>query len=99
MLLSDFHPLRRCITKATDGQYQVQGAYFDEEIHSGDVAFKHFFEQQEQEAFPDVSVRYFTISEILNSFIVAGFHLQKFEEHRGWNGENIPWEFTIDAYK
>lgn len=99
LLLSDFHPLRRCIIKAKDGQYQVQAAYFDEELHSGDVAFKQFFDQQEQEAFPDVSVRYYTISEIINSFIAAGFQLKKFEEHRGWDNENIPWEFTIFASK
>jgi SAM-dependent methyltransferase len=99
LILSDFHPLRRCIMKTTDGQYQVHAAYFDEEIHSGDVAFKHTFEQQEQDAFPDVSVRYYTISDIINSFIGAGFQIQKLEEHRGWNGENIPWEFTIAANK
>lgn len=99
LLLSDFHPLRRCIMKETDSQYQVQAAYFDEKIHSGDVAFKHSFDQEEQEAFPDVSVRYYTISEIINSFIATGFQLQKFEEHRGWSNENIPWEFTIAARK
>lgn len=99
LILSDFHPLRRCIIKAEDGQYQVQAAYFDEELHSGDVAFKQFFDQQEQAAFPDVSVRYYTISEIINSFIAAGFQLKKFEEHRGWDNENIPWEFTIFASK
>lgn len=99
LLLSDFHPFRRCFVKGADGQYQVQNSYFDEEIHSGDVAFKYFFEQQEQEYFPDVSVRYYTISDIVNSFIVAGFQLQKFEEHRGWYNENIPWEFTIVASK
>ncbi|WP_415813996.1 hypothetical protein [Mesobacillus thioparans] len=63
------------------------------------VTFKHFFEQQEQEAFPDFRVRYYTIREIIHSFVAAGFHLQKFEEHRGWNGGNTPWEFTIAAYK
>jgi 2-polyprenyl-3-methyl-5-hydroxy-6-metoxy-1,4-benzoquinol methylase len=99
LILSDFHPLRRCIIKVKDGPYQVQAAYFDEELHSGDVAFKQFFDQREQEAFPDVSVRYYTISEIINSFIAAGFQLKKFEEHRGWDNENIPWEFTIFASK
>ncbi|WP_251027599.1 class I SAM-dependent methyltransferase [Bacillus sp. ISL-41] len=99
LVLSDFHPFRKCITKKTDGQYQVEDNYFDEEIHSGDVAFKHFFGEQEQENFPEVRVRYYTISEIINASIAAGFKLKKFEEHRGWNGENIPWEYTIAASK
>lgn len=99
LVLSDFHPFRKCITKKTDGQYQVNENYFDEEIQSGDVAFKYFFGEQEDEYFPDVRVRYYTISEIINSLVAAGFKLQKFEEHRGWNGENIPWEFTIAANK
>lgn len=29
----------------------------------------------------------------------SGFNLQRFDEHRGWNNENIPWEFTILADK
>jgi SAM-dependent methyltransferase len=99
LVLSDFHPFKKCITKKTDGQYQVKDNYFEEEIHSGDVAFKYFFAEQEQENFPEVRVRYYTISDIINSSIAAGFKLQKFEEHRGWNGENIPWEFTIAASK
>ena len=99
IVLSDFHPFRKCITGTIDGQYQIQANYFDEDIHSGDVAFKHLFDEQEHENFPDVRVRYYTVSEIINSAITAGFKLQKIEEHRGWNGENIPWEFTIAASK
>lgn len=69
------------------------------ELHHGDVAYKHAFNQQEQQDFPDVSVRFFTLSEIINSVITAGFTLKKFDEHRGWNNENIPWEFTLIATK
>lgn len=95
MVLSDFHPLRRCI----DSTYEFIPNYFDKELHRGDLAYKSYFEEQEQLDFPDVSIRSYTLSEIINSVITSGFTLSKFEEHRGWNNENIPWEFTIVALK
>lgn len=91
MILSDFHPLRKCIIS------QGEVDYFDTELRSGDVAYKGFFDEQEQLDFPDVSIRLFTLSEIINSVLSSGFKLKKFDEHRGWNNENIPWEFTILA--
>lgn len=99
MVLSDFHPLRRCMTSNSEIQNQIQQCYFDEELHSGDVAYKQYFDEAEQQDFPDVSLRLYTLSEIINSVIGAGFKFNKFDEHRGWNNENIPWEFTILASK
>src|SRR5699024_8488956 len=95
LILSDFHPLKRCI----DSDLNYKHIYFDEEFHSGDLAYKDFFNKEEQEDFPDVTLRSYTLSEILNSVIISGFKLKKFDEHRGWNNENIPWEFTILANK
>ncbi|MCR8656659.1 class I SAM-dependent methyltransferase [Paenibacillus endoradicis] len=93
IILSDFHPLRKCLTS------QGEIGYFDTEIKSGDVAYKSFFDEEEQQDFPDVVVRSYTLSEIINSILSQGFLLKKFDEHRGWKGENIPWEFTILAEK
>ncbi|GAA0321102.1 class I SAM-dependent methyltransferase [Bacillus carboniphilus] len=95
MILSDFHPLRRCI--GPNNQYEDN--YFDQEVQSGDVAYKQFFDERDQQDFPDVLVKPYTLSEIINSVISSGFTLQKFDEHRGWNHENMPWEFTIQAVK
>ncbi|AZS18327.1 class I SAM-dependent methyltransferase [Paenibacillus lutimineralis] len=91
LILSDFHPLRKCIISQGDVDY------FDRELRSGSVAYKDFFAEEEQSEFPDVSIRLYTLSEIINSVLSAGFQLQRFEEHRGWENENIPWEFTIVA--
>jgi len=99
MVLSDFHPLIRCIVANSEDQYQVQPCYFDSELRRGDVAYKHFFDEHEQQDFPDVILRLYTLSEIINSVIASGFTLMKFDEHRGWKNENIPWEFTILAKK
>lgn len=94
LILSDFHPLRKCLTTNS-----VQFNYFDNDLHNGDVAYKHFFPEEEHHDFPDVLIKSYTLSDIINSVITAGFTLQKFEEHHGWKGENIPWEFTIIAEK
>ncbi|MGZ9583731.1 class I SAM-dependent methyltransferase [Paenibacillus marinisediminis] len=93
MILSDFHPFRRCIVS------QGKIEYFDPELRSGDVAYKGFFDEEEQSGFPDTSIRLYTLSEIINSVLASGFKLKKYDEHRGWNNENIPWEFTILADK
>jgi len=93
MILNDFHPFRRCL--AGDGEIR----YFDTELRKGDVAYKHFFPEEEQSDFPDVMVRLYTMSDIINAVLDSGFRLKRFDEHRGWNGENIPWEFTILAHK
>ncbi|RDI39122.1 class I SAM-dependent methyltransferase [Falsibacillus pallidus] len=95
MILSDFHPLKRCIGRDNT----IIHGYFDEELHNGDVAYKSFFDAAEHDSFPEVSLRYYTLGEIINSVISAGLTLKQFEEHRVWNGENIPWEFTIIAVK
>lgn len=95
MILSDYHPLKRCIS--SDLKYIP--SYFDKELHNEDISYKQFFEEQEQQYFPDVSLRFYTVGEIINSVISTGFNLHRFDEHRGWDGENIPWEFTILASK
>ncbi|MGV8981710.1 class I SAM-dependent methyltransferase [Clostridium sp.] len=97
MVLSDFHPLRKCIDEGNSGQ--TQGNYFDEEVHVGDVAYKQFFSKEEQCDFPDCSLRFYTLSEIINSVITAGFELKRFDEHPKLENKNIPGEFTILAIK
>lgn len=95
MILSDYHPLLKCLNE----DFSAKPAYFDTEIHTGDIAYKHFFPEEEQVGFPDVSLRFYTLSEILNAVITARFTIDRFEEHRGWKKENIPWEFTLIARK
>jgi 2-polyprenyl-3-methyl-5-hydroxy-6-metoxy-1,4-benzoquinol methylase len=95
MILSDFHPLRKCIAEGYERQTQVN--YFDKKLHNGDLAYKQFFDELEQKDFPDTFIRLYTLSEIINSVITAGFQLKKFDEHPSWTNENIPGEFTILA--
>ncbi|WP_312094335.1 methyltransferase domain-containing protein [Niallia sp.] len=95
MILSDYHPFLKCL----NDDYTVKQTYFESKLHTGDISYKQFFSKREQEDFPNVVIRLYTLSEIINSLIAAGFILEKFDEHRGWKNENIPWEFTIIARK
>jgi 2-polyprenyl-3-methyl-5-hydroxy-6-metoxy-1,4-benzoquinol methylase len=100
MILSDFHPLKRCMCKVPgESQYLVNPVYFDQPLQNGDVAYKQYFDPFAQDQFPDVSIKSHTLSEIINAVILSGFLMKKYEEHPGWNNENIPWEFTLIAEK
>lgn len=97
LILSDFHPFR--IIYATGYAVISDNNYFDSDIHDGDVAYKNYFPQQDQADFPDCSLRFYTLSEILNAVIRAGFFIREFNEHPKWDDKKIPGEFTIYAIK
>ncbi|WP_029333531.1 class I SAM-dependent methyltransferase [Exiguobacterium oxidotolerans] len=93
LILSDYHPIKRCI----DGESQYIPRYFGQEIYEAEIAYQSHFDPAEQTEFPKVMLRHYTMSEIVNTVIRSGFTLAQLDEHRGWNGENIPWEFTLVA--
>ncbi|TFD92445.1 bifunctional 2-polyprenyl-6-hydroxyphenol methylase/3-demethylubiquinol 3-O-methyltransferase UbiG [Jeotgalibacillus sp. R-1-5s-1] len=101
IVLSDYHPAGRCITRNLDNEnnFHFSPFYFDEKIQHADISYKRFFDEEEQEFFPDVLIKQHTLSDIINALISSGFTLNKFDEHKGWGNENIPWEFTIIAGK
>lgn len=101
LVLSDFHPFRKIIAVGDAGKNAcaTNGNYFDAGIHNDDVAYKDAFCQEEQADFPDCSLRFYTLSEIINAVISVGFTIKEFDEHPNWNDERIPGEFTIYAVK
>ena len=48
---------------------------------------------------PKCSYRKYTVSEIINGIINAGFILKRFDEHPSWENEKLPGEFTAIAVK
>lgn len=101
LILSDFHPFRKINATGIVGKNAAVtgGNYFDSEIHNGDVAYKNYFPQEDQANFPDCSLRFYTMSEILNAVIHAGFIIREFNEHPKWDDTKKPGEFTIVAIK
>ena len=101
IILSDFHPIRKIVAVGRSGKNGrvTKGNYFDSNVYSGDLAYKNEFNQEEQTDFPDCSLRFYTLSEIINAVIQAGFTIKEFNEHPNWDDKNIPGEFTIFAVK
>ncbi len=99
LVLCDFHPVGKILpANIRDDQSTDTVDYFDSTAQRGDVAYKQFFDD-ERDAFPDVMIRRYTLSEIINAAIRAGLRLQAFHEHPGWINKKRPGEFTVIAVK
>jgi 2-polyprenyl-3-methyl-5-hydroxy-6-metoxy-1,4-benzoquinol methylase len=96
MILCDMHPYRKL-----DVLGLTEGDYFDTRLHYNGAPLRGFAPEEEQDAFPKILVRLYTISEIINSVINAGFTLKEFTEHnyKEYKDGKIPPEFTIIADK
>ena len=96
LILCDFHPYRKI-----NGLEQTDGDYFDSRLHGADVPLQSFAPEEEQGTFPKLLLRYYNMSEIINSVIASGFTLKEFIEHPHYKEPKklSPMEFTIIARK
>ena len=94
LILSDAHPYRKL-----NSSEKTKGDYFDTRLHEANAPLQAFFSKEEQEAFPKILMRFYTISEIINSVISSGFRLKEFIEHPHWDDPKRPVEFTVIADK
>lgn len=74
-------------------------SYFSKDVFEGEMAHARFYDDEIRTKIPKCSYRKYTISEIINSLINAGFILKKFDEHPAWENEMLPGEFTAIAIK
>jgi 2-polyprenyl-3-methyl-5-hydroxy-6-metoxy-1,4-benzoquinol methylase len=88
MILSDFHPFQKIQDALALGQEPT--GYFSEAVVEGEMAHARF---------PRRLYRRYTISEILNAALDAGFAIKRFDEHPAWNRPDLPGEFTLAAEK
>ena len=97
MICSDFHPF----TKIADilNHEQPIMCYFSTEVFEGEMAHARFYDDEVRKYFPKCSLRKYTVSEIINAVIGAGFQLQRFDEHPAWTNPALPGEFTAVAEK
>ncbi|MBR5345345.1 MAG: class I SAM-dependent methyltransferase [Clostridia bacterium] len=97
MICSDFHPF----TKIADILHfeQPTMSYFSQEIFEGEMAHARFYDEEIRQQIPKCRYRKYTISEILNAILNAGFCLKRFDEHPSWENEKLPGEFTAVAEK
>ena len=97
MICSDFHPF----TKIMDALKLEQPtmSYFSTEIVEGEMAHARFYDEAARRRFPKCFYRKYTVSEIINAIVRAGFTLARFDEHPAWENEKLPGEFTAVALK
>ncbi len=97
MICSDFHPF----TKVADSLNLETPtmSYFSTDIYEGEMAHARFYEEPIRSQIPKCCYRKYTISEIINAIISAGFCLKRFDEHPAWENEKLPGEFTAIAIR
>ena len=71
--------------------------YFSTDIFEGEMAHAPFFPDEIRKKMPKCSYRKYTVSEIVNATINAGFTIEQFDEHPAWKNEMMPGEFTVIA--
>lgn len=97
MICSDFHPFTKIMKGA--GAMHPEQDYFSTDIFEGEMAHAPFYEGEIRKQIPKCSYRRYTVSEIINAVIQAGFSLKRFDEHPAWTNDKLPGEFTILADK
>lgn len=95
MICSDFHPLQ----KVLDALHLEQPAigYFSTDVFEGEMAHARFYDEETRRRMPRCSYRKYTLSEIINGALNAGFTLRRFDEHPAWDNASLPGEFTLLA--
>ena len=97
MICSDFHPF----TKINDSlRFEMPTMnYFSKDVFEGEMAHARFYPEPVRSRIPKCLYRKYTISEIINAIIHAGFCLRQFDEHPAWDHQNLPGEFTAIAVR
>lgn len=97
MICSDFHPFTK-VMDTLDLQSPTM-SYFSTDVFEHEMAHARFYEEEIRKQFPKCSYRKYTVSEIVNAVIGAGFRLRRFDEHPSWANPALPGEFTLIAVK
>lgn len=95
MICSDFHPFTKM--QDTLGLETRQMSYFCADVFEGEMAHARFYPADVRAQFPKCRLRRYTMSEIVNASIDAGFTLRRLDEHPAWENPDVPGEFTIVA--
>lgn len=97
MICSDFHPL----TKVMDvlNFQRPTMSYFSADTMEAEMPHAKFYDEEKRKTFPKCNLRLYTVSEIINAVIGAGFTVTQFDEHPAWTNADLPGEFTVMARK
>lgn len=99
MICSDYHPFQKTIhvEPPIRNVEQTHGNYFDTSLHQGHVPYSKFFPKDQQKKFPSCILRFYSLSEILNSMYNSGLFFNGLFEYPRYDNPNFPGEFTLIA--
>ena len=97
LICSDFHPFIKISDILKFGQ--PTPGYFYSEVFEGEMAHARFYDEEIRKQIPKCQYRKYTISEIINGIIDAGFTLERFDEYPAWEDEKVPGEFVAIGRK
>ena len=95
LICSDFHPFNKVMDAL--GLEQPSMSYFSTDVFEGEMAHARFYDEDTRQNFPKCIYRKYTVSEIINAVLAAGFTLRRFDEHPAWFKPELPGEFTLIA--
>lgn len=106
-IIQDFHPFSKLIeSKGTTHKirkHKITGDYFDTSLIETDVAFSKFLSEEIQSEMPRVTLRKWTLGEIVTAVAQSGLFIKQLEEEGNLSSEvfdkGIPKTFTIVAEK
>lgn len=90
LLLHEFHPVNRLLLRPG-----APGDYFRTELVVGDVPDP----TGQGRSLGQCVMRGWTLGEIVNAVIGAGFVVERLEEHPDWDDPKLPGTFTLVAHK
>jgi SAM-dependent methyltransferase len=105
MICSDFHPIHK-ITDVLDLRGRKnepaelsEADYFSTVIEESEMPHARYYDEEKRGAYPKCSLRRYTLSDIINAAVGAGFIIRGFDEHPAWTNPKLPGEFTLLAEK
>ncbi|MFJ7971789.1 class I SAM-dependent methyltransferase [Psychrobacillus sp. NPDC096389] len=91
-ILRDYHPFVSKLVNIEEGKMIANGDYFSEEIIEEDVAYSFLLSEEERANLKKVTIRRWTLGEIVTAISNTGFRINYLEEEAG-----VRWAFPADS--
>ena len=106
LIFNDFHPFRKVLKEkdifdAKNNQIlELEGDYFEENVHEAPVAHQKYFDEDKQASFPKCQLKYWNFGQIITALASAGFVIESLEEGPRFDAhKHLPGDFTVIAHK
>ena len=91
-ILRDYHPFVSKLVNIEEGKMIANGDYFSEVLIEEDVAYSFLLSKEERANLKKVTIRRWTLGEIVTAISNAGFRINYLQEEAG-----VRWAFPADS--